>query len=275
MTHLFSLPILALAAAFLALLYIAFAGVRQGVLSSRSRILLLITAALVLVGTVPLAVRSILPQDGGKPTEKPKFDVLVEFSIHQPNAQVVEVPFSTGSGYVSIDCEQTRSVTVQYTLPSGAEQPTAMAQWVNTDNVEGQTSNVEMQPPDRPTVITAVGSIRGLHKTFLFNCPGGGHGELLLRGQYSIKHELPATPVVVKALHDKAEQGQVFTATLPQEANSQPVYFKATISAAASSSLDGTITPAEKGGYELTITARNGPLPHDIKIIGQSLVMNL
>ena len=83
-----------------------------------------------------------------------------------------------------------------------------------------------------------------------------------------MKHELPATPVVIKTLHDVADRGQVFAATLPQEANSQLVYFKATVSDASdSSSLAGTIAPGEKGGYDLKITARNGPLPKDIKVV--------
>jgi hypothetical protein len=276
MTRLFSFPVLALATAFLALLFIAFAGVRRGMLSVRSRALLLITAGLVLVGTVPLAIRSIRTPEVTKPNTTPKLQVVVEFTIHQPHAEVVQVPFAAGSGSVNIGCEETRPATVQYPLPPGAEQPMATADWVNTNNIESQTANVEMLPPDKPTVITAVGSIRGLRRTFLLNCPGGGHGELLLRGQYSVKHELPATPVVIKALHDVADRGQVFTATLPQEVNSQSVYFKATTSdASASSSLEGTIAPAEKGGYDLKITARDGPLPKDIRVVGQSLVMTL
>jgi hypothetical protein len=272
MTHLSYLPLLALAAAFIALVYIAFAGVSRGMLSTRSRTLLLITASVMLIGTVPLVIRSVRPTEGGKPHEKPKFGVTVEFSIHQPNAEVVQVPFTAGSGSVNIDCEATRSASVQYPLPPGAEQPIATAEWVNTNNIESQSANVNVQP----NVITAEGLIRGLHKTFLLNCPGGGHGELLIRGQYSIKHELPATPVVIKSLHDVADPGQVFTAILPQVVNSQPVYFKATISdALSSSSLEGTIAPGEKGGYDLKITTRNGPLPKDIKIVGQTLVMTL
>jgi hypothetical protein len=275
MTRLLSLPVLALVAAFLALLYIAFAGVKRGMISARSRTLLLITAAIVLIGTVPLANRSFWKPEVAKPNPKPKYDVSVEFSIHQPNAEVVQVPFTAGSGSVNIGCEEARAASVQYQLPPGAEQPSATAQWVNTDNIEGQSSTVDV----RGTVVTGSGLIRGLHRTFLLNCPGGGHGELLLRGQYSIKHELPATPVVIKSLHDVADRGQGFAATLPQEANSQPVYFKAAISDAsgisAPSSLEGTITPGEKGDYQLKITARNGPLPSDIKVVGQTLVMTL
>ena len=272
MMRFFSFPILALAAAFIALVYIAFIGVRRGLLSARSRALLLITAALVLVGAVPLAIRSLRTPAGDKPHATPNYQVAVEFSIHQPNAEVAQVPFTSGSGSVNIGCEETRTVTVQYRLPPGAEQPTATAQWVNTNNIDGQTSNVNVQP----NVVTAVGSIHGFPRTFLFNCPGGGHGELLLRGQYSIKHDLPATPVVIKNLHDVADRGQVFAATLPQEANSQPAYFKVTISGASdSSSVEGMIVPGEKGGYDLKITTRNGPLPNDIKIVGQTLVMTL
>jgi hypothetical protein len=273
MTRLSYLPLVALSAAFVALVYIAFAGVRRGMLSTRSRTLLLITAAVLLVGTVPLAIRAIWPQEDNKPkVATKKFDVAVDFSIRQANTEVVRVPFTAGSGSVNIGCAETRSAQVQYVLPPGAEQPTATAQWVNTNNIESQSSNVVVQP----TVVTAVGNISGLHRTFLLNCPGGGHGELLLRGEYSAKHELPATPVVIKALHDVADNGQVFTAALPQVANSQPVIFKATVSdAGAQSSIEGVIRPAEKGGYELKITARNGALPHDVRVVGQTLVMTL
>lgn len=105
---------------------------------------------------------------------------------------------------------------------------------------------------------------------------GGGHGELLLKGQYSIKRESPATPVLIKSLREVADRGQIFATNLPQEANSQPVYFKATISdTEASSSLEGTVTSAQTGRYELKITDCHGPLPKDVKITGQTLVMNL
>ena len=272
MTNLTYLPLLALVAAFVALVYIAFAGVRRGMLSSRSRTLLLVTAAVVLLGTIPLAIRTLWPPDNNKPNTKPKFNVAVEFSIHQPNAEVVQVPFTAGSGSVNIGCEETRSINVQYTLPAGAEQATARAEWVNTNNLESQNSTVNVQG----NLVTAVGTIRGLHKTFLLNCPGGGHGELLLRGQYSIKHELPATPVLIKNLHEVADRGQTFATNLPQEANSQPVYFKATISdTESSSSLEGIVTPAQTGGYELKIIDRHGPLPKDVRITGQTLVMGL
>lgn len=272
MTRLLSLPVVALAAAFLALLYIAVAGVKKGMLSGRSRTLLLVTAGIVLVGTISLAFRSIWLPDGGKTNSKPKFNVAVEFSIHQPNAEVVQVPFTAGSGSVNIGCEETRPVTVQYQLPSGAEQPTATAEWVNIDNIEAQNAVTNIQP----NLVIAQGWIRGLHRTFLLNCPGGGHGELLLRGQYSIKHGLPATPVIIKTVHDVAESGQVFAAALPQEANSQPLYFKATISdSTASSSVEGALAPGAQGGYELRITSRNGTMPHDVKIAGQTLVMTL
>lgn len=273
MTRLSYLPLVALAAAFIVLVYIAFAGVRRGVLSPRSRAILLIAAAVLLVGSVPLAIRSVWKPDGVKPNlNVEKFNVAVEFSVHQANTEVVRVPFTAGSGSVNIGCEEAHSVRVQFPLPPGAEEPTATAEWVNLNNIESQTANVSVQPP----IITAVGSIQGLHRTFLLNCPGGGHGELLLRGQYSAKHELPATPVVIKTLHDVADRGQVFAAALPQTANSQQVYFKATISGAGSpSSFEGVITPEEKGGYDLKISTRNGPLAHDVKIVGQTLVMTL
>jgi hypothetical protein len=270
MTRLLSLPLLALAAAFMALLFIAFVGVRRGMLSARSRTLLLITAALVLIGAAPLALRVIWPPQTTKPPDKPKLDVAVEFSIQQPKAEIVQVPFTSGSGSINIGCEETRPVTVRYALPSNAEQPTATAQWVNTDNIENRTSTVNMAG----NVVEAVGTISGLRRNFLFNCPGGGHGELLLRGQYSVKHELPATPILIKSLHDIADGGQVFTAAVPQVANSQPVYFKVTISDSKSiSSLEGLVTSGETGGYDLKITSRTGSLPHDIKIEGQTLVM--
>lgn len=272
MTRLFSLPLLALATALLALLFIAFAGVRRGMLSGKSRALLLVTAGLVLIGAVPLLIRSLSTPEEHKPNPKPKFDVAVEFSVRQPNAEVVRVPFAVGSGSVNIGCEETRSITLQYPLPPGAEQPSAAAEWVNTNNIEGQTSNVNVQP----TAVMAVGSIHGLHRTFLLNCPGGGHGELLLRGQYSVKHELPATPVVIKTLHDVAESGQVFTTAIPPVANSQLVYFNVRISGTTgSNSLEGTLTSAETGGYSLRVTVRNGELPRDIRIVEQTLAMTL
>ena len=273
MTPFLRFPVVALAAASLALIFIAIVGVRRRMLSRSSRTLLLITAAFVLTGIVPLVIRGFrTPNPANSQGTARAFQVAIEFSVHQPNAEIVKVPFTVGSGSVNIGCEEQRSVTVQFPLPQGAEQPIATALWVNTNNIASQTSNVTVQP----TVVAAVGSIQGLPRTFLLNCPGGGHGELVLRGEYSMTHKLPDTPVVVKTLHETAAQGQIFAATLPQEANSQPVYFTATISDGSDSSLvKGTITPAANGDYALTTTDRKGPLPSEIRLVRNSLVMTL
>jgi hypothetical protein len=100
---------------------------------------------------------------------------LVETSIEPVGAN-----FSNASGQVNVGCEQTSSTSVNWNAPDGASQLNATAVWVLTSNLKSQSATALTSG----LVATASGSITGLDKGFLGNCPGGGHGTLQLSGTY-------------------------------------------------------------------------------------------
>lgn len=109
------------------------------------------------------------------------------------------VPFSATSGQMNVGCNETTSASVHWQLPPGARvEAPIQPRWEATDNVKA----VEAPPAASLNngVVTAQGTITGLDRqNFAFgisNCPGGGHGQLVIHGQYvaSVSHtqEQPA-----------------------------------------------------------------------------------
>jgi hypothetical protein len=95
-----------------------------------------------------------------------------------------DVPFSQSSGQVNVGCDETRPVQVIFNLPTGAtflDKP--VANWRNTVNLSSETANSIVSGAQ----IVGQGQIRGMSSqqiAFFRNCPGGGHGELVLSGMY-------------------------------------------------------------------------------------------
>lgn len=93
--------------------------------------------------------------------------------------------FTSSSGQVNFGCEQTVSGQATFRLPDDATlvgQPSAS--WRNIANASRMNAAVEPQG----NVVIATGTITGIpYENFPFgikNCTGGGHGELVLTGQY-------------------------------------------------------------------------------------------
>jgi hypothetical protein len=110
------------------------------------------------------------------------------------------VPFRASSGQVNVGCEQTAQATVRWTLPPGAHvQGPVVPRWEATDNVGG------LGAPPAATIssdtVSAEGWIRGLNQQRfplgISNCPGGGHGQLVIEGQYiaQVTHSAEVPPV--------------------------------------------------------------------------------
>jgi hypothetical protein len=93
--------------------------------------------------------------------------------------------FAVSSGYVSWDCEQTVNPLVQFAAKEdGARVLTAQASFQQMDgryNNPGPPS-VQFSGPNA----SASGSVTGTNKdgAIIKNCPGGGHGVLVLTGTY-------------------------------------------------------------------------------------------
>jgi multisubunit Na+/H+ antiporter MnhE subunit len=97
-----------------------------------------------------------------------------------------DVPIRLSSGQVNFGCEEQRPVEVRFTLPENASLVGQLtATWQNFSNAN--TGGASVAQIDARTFV-ARSVVRGLdYQNFAFgirNCPGGGHGELVLTGTY-------------------------------------------------------------------------------------------
>ena len=86
------------------------------------------------------------------------------------------------SGQVNFGCEETQQVkTPEVFFGANARDIQPRPEWVQTDNAKGQNQQVIYDGNAGTHVrgVLAQGSITGLDKQ-VFNCPGGGHGNLSL-----------------------------------------------------------------------------------------------
>ena len=116
----------------------------------------------------------------------PQFEFVVEETGTAKVQTTQTIPFSNQSGYVSVGCEQTATTSVAWQAPENTQVSNVHAQWQDLNNIGSQTQSVI--PSGHSYVAT--GSIRGLGKQCVFNicnCPGGGHGILVLSGTYEVK----------------------------------------------------------------------------------------
>jgi hypothetical protein len=131
-----------------------------------------------------------------------------------------ESPFTASSGQRNFGCEETAPAQVAFQLPDGATvigQPSAS--WRNTDNASRMNAVVSVQG----NVVTATGSITGIpYQSFILgikNCPGGGHGELVLSGAYRTDsvREVGAPPLSVTSTVSSNSNEDWITLPTPQE----------------------------------------------------------
>lgn len=148
-------------------------------------------------------------------TKAEEYTVMINVSGKIVTTENQEVPFRVSSGQGNFGCEENRSFRAEYTLPQGAMlvgSPTPS--FLNMDNAK------LVVPPsvtEAGASIAATGTLRGLdYQTFPFgvrNCPGGGHGELVLSGIYrsSINHEQEVTRVLTNDLSSAAAEPVIVT----------------------------------------------------------------
>lgn len=118
----------------------------------------------------------------------PIYAVLLKFTGIRSSMEPATIEFRNSSGQVNFGCGETKSASVSWTVPAGAEQINASSYWDKTDNVKSQDQRVE------PGTTIATGSITGRDRDWLGNCPGGGHGELVVTGSYRIMQPTPGKP---------------------------------------------------------------------------------
>jgi len=115
----------------------------------------------------------------------PQFEFLIEELGTSKVRTAQSFPFSIASPYVSVGCDDAATTTVAWQAPENAEVSGVNAQWRDLNNVRSQTQSVI--PSGRNYLAT--GSIAGVGKQCFLgicNCPGGGHGVLVLSGTYQV-----------------------------------------------------------------------------------------
>lgn len=140
----------------------------------------------------------------------PKYDLQVTVLGTRKPSVVPRESFRVSSGQLNVGCGETVPGSVQFPIPQGATDVQARASWQHTDNLRNMAQTVSPSGG----VLKAIGTITGLEKQF-FNCPGGGHGELILEGSYIPNAPDQGTPPVLKTVHDQVASQQPLLVRLP------------------------------------------------------------
>jgi hypothetical protein len=175
--------------------------------------LLIVVAALTALGLN--AARVINVDTKGKAETAPtSLSANIVFRGSHRILTPLTVPFQVGSGQVNFGCGDSAHPVVTFNPPASAREINATAQWINTSNVKGQ---------DQRTIVagasaTAYGNISGLDRDWIGNCPGGGHGELILKGTYVIDQPSALEPIT-KTIRATLAPGAERTFDLPIQAD--------------------------------------------------------
>jgi hypothetical protein len=197
----------------------------------------------------------------------PGYTALIKFIGERSHLEPTQIAFRNSSGQVNFGCGESKTASVAWNAPAGADQINGSASWANTDNVKSQDQQVAYAG----TSATANGSISGLDRNWLGNCPGGGHGELVLQGTYRILQPSAATPFeslqsgTVSAMKPliiplPTEQGtkiEACEATIIQDGSNSPVTLRVAPIPAMTSS-DTLRSDARK--FELAVSGKEAIL---------------
>ena len=116
-----------------------------------------------------------------------QYSVVVHYSGIRRTTASTTVPFQVSSGQVNFGCGQSLPVSVTFPLPPGVTVVSLNLGWTNVNNSNATSNSV---PAVQGNVVSGAGVITGLnYQDFAFgirNCPGGGHGELVLSGSYKV-----------------------------------------------------------------------------------------
>ncbi len=132
------------------------------------------------------------------------------------------VPFQASSGQVNFGCEQTVTAKTTWQIPPGATvEGEVKVEWANVDNARARSAGTVIGP----ATVVGEGTITGLElqriplgiMPALTNCPGGGHGELVLSGMYVPRTtgEQPYQQTLTGAISANARGPQSVRLTLP------------------------------------------------------------
>jgi hypothetical protein len=167
------------------------------------------------------------------PMQRP-LSIGINITSDKKTTVPVVVPFQVGGGQVSFGCGDSAHPAVTYTVPNGARDVTAQAEWRNTDHAKGQTQVATIAGQ----MVIASGEITGQDRNWVGKCPGIGRGELVLKGTYTIDQE--KEPVrVVNTVAGFIAAGKEETFVIPGVAGSSATQCQIVVS-----SVDGEIASA-------------------------------
>jgi hypothetical protein len=191
---------------------------------------------------------------GPEPVQRP-LAITIKITSDKRALKPAVVPFQVGGGQVSFGCGESAHPAVTYTVPNGARDVTAEAEWRNADHAKGQTQFATVAG----NMVIASGTIMGQDRNWAGKCPGIGRGELVLKGTYTIDQE--RAPVqVVHTVAGFIAAGKEETFVIPGVAGSSATHCQIVVS-----SVDGEIASAtvplnsaatvEKAKFDGPITA--------------------
>jgi hypothetical protein len=181
----------------------------------------------------------------------PALRTRIDFFSPETSVTHIATPFRVSSGYTMVDCNRSMTRQVTYTAPVGATIDSVMAAWENTDGLAGESANASHDS----NIASASGSIVGRDRTFFGNCPGGGHGELVLSGNFSLDERTKTgRDVLIKSVEERLEAGSIAGVALPG-GNPPDMTVRITFpDDPALGSMSARISLDESGHYNLVIT---------------------
>ncbi|MCU1225769.1 MAG: hypothetical protein JWQ42_3862 [Edaphobacter sp.] len=165
---------------------------------------------------------------------KHPLSITINITSNKRTLKPTIVPFEVGGGEVSFGCGESAHPAVTYTLPKGARDVAAHAEWRDTDHAKGQTQSAAIAGQ----MVIASGTITGQDRNWVGKCMGAGHGELVLKGTYTVDQE--GEPVqVVNTVTGFITAGKEQSFTIPGVAGSSATHCEIVVS-----SVDGEIASA-------------------------------
>jgi len=230
----------------------------KGVKAPWARIVILLIIAGSLLGLGLNVTRVTNLQAAGKTQQasKVQYSASITFRGSHHIVQSITVPFQSGSGQVNFGCGESAHPSVRFNVPQGAHDVNASAAWVNTDNVKSQ----DQQAVVTGETVVGSGNIAGKDRDWIGNCPGGGHGELVIRGTYVI--DQPGAPEpLTKAVQAVLEPGVPKTFDLPSESDQATESCEIAVSSAKGPYAHAQLHLTKNGDQtQATTTAKEGKI---------------
>jgi len=234
----------------------------------------IITIAFVALALNMVRVTNLRTDGATSPALSAKKALEVTFYGMKSRLEPTTVPFQTSSGQLNVGCGERQTTTVSWNLPAGAREVNAASSWQNTSNLRSQNQSAVVQG----TTATAVGSIAGRDREWTGNCPGGGHGELVLRGSYVVDQGGRPEKVILKTLHDLVAPNTTIRISLPEpgpDVTSLSCEIIITPAVGEQSRLGFDLVTHDTGVFAVTNRRSSGAQQPEVRVEDRSVVIHI